>query len=153
MTEVPAAEAPGQAGDRAAMVEPLDGRGLVDGWVARHTAVEEAAALGAEEVYVLPTGYTCDLPPPPLAVIASALRMFDLAFEQRLVTAVEQAPAGVRVRVVPPLCPAPVLPFDFRHGHILVARARRATEQWLRDGRPVAGLSRPLGAHDHRRSA
>ena len=63
------------------------------------------------------------------------------------------APAGVAVRVVPPLCPAPVLPFDFRHGPILVARARGATERWLEDGRPVAGLSRPLGGHEHRRAA
>ena len=127
----------------------IAGRQLVDGWVARHTAIEEAVKLGAEEVYVLASGYTCNVRSPLPRVAAMLLHNVNLALEQRIIAEVANAPAGVRVHVVPPLCPLPVLPYEFHKSEMVIDRATRATEEWLRHGRPIPGLSRPLGSHPH----
>ena len=131
----------------------IAGRQLVDGWVARHTAIEEAVKLGAEEVYVLASGYTCNVRSPLPRVAAMLLHNVNLALEQRIIAEVANAPAGVRVHVVPPLCPLPVLPYEFHKSETVIDRATRATEEWLHHGRPIPGLSRPLGSHPHTHAA
>lgn len=124
-------------------------RQLVDGWVARHTAIEEAVKLGAEEVYVLPSGYTCNVRSPLPRAAAMLLHNLNLAIEQRIIAEVVNPPANARVHVVPPLCPLPVLPYDFHKSEMVIDRATRATEEWLTHGGPVPGLSRLLGIHRH----
>lgn len=42
-----------------------DGRELIDGGISNNTPISHAIELGAETVYVLPTGTACDLPEPP----------------------------------------------------------------------------------------
>ena len=44
-----------------------EGRPLIDGGVANNTPIADAIELGAERIYVLPTGNACDLPEPPEA--------------------------------------------------------------------------------------
>lgn len=127
----------------------IGGRELVDGWVARHTLIEEAVRLGSDEVYVLTSGYTCNLRSPLPRVTETVLHNLNLVLEQRVMSEVTRIGGGVRVHVVPPLCPLPVLPFDFHQSEIVIERATEATEAWLKRGRPARGLSRPLGCHDH----
>jgi NTE family protein len=129
--------------------ERVDGRLLMDGGVADNTAVDQAVADGAEVVYVLPTGFACDLPNPPRSAIAMLVHGLDVLIEQRLIDATRRQDPRVDLHVVPPLCPLSVLPIDFARSDELIARAERSTEQWLRNGRePVSGLSRALGAHN-----
>jgi NTE family protein len=125
-------------------------RDLVDGGVADNAAVSQAVALGADVVYVLPTGYACALPAPPRTPLSSAMHAMTLLIEQRLVLEVAHVAERVDVRVLPPLCPLSVSSIDFGHAGLLVERARAATARWLDQGGPA--LSHPerfLSLHHH----
>jgi NTE family protein len=128
----------------------IDGRDLIDGGVADNAAVSQAVALGADVVYVLPTGYACALDDAPSSPLSSALQALTLLIEQRLILEVAHFAERTDIRVLPPLCPLSVRSTDFRHGALLVERARTATERWLDEGGP--GLAHPerfLSLHGH----
>jgi NTE family protein len=128
--------------------ELVDGQLLMDGGVADNTAIDRAVEDGAEVVYVLPTGFACDLPSPPRSALAMLIHGLNVLIEQRLIAASRRQDPRVELKIVPPLCPLSVLPVDFGQSDDLIARAERSTELWLRNGEmPVAGLSRALGAH------
>jgi NTE family protein len=114
----------------------IDDRDLIDGGVADNAAVSQAVALGADVVYVLPTGYACALDDPPSSPLSSALHALTLLIEQRLILEVAHFAEHTDIRVLPPLCPLSVSSTDFRHGALLVDRARTATERWLDEGGP-----------------
>jgi NTE family protein len=123
---------------------------LVDGGVADNAAVSQAVALGADVVYVLPTGYACALESAPATPLASALHALTLLIEQRLILEVAHFAERVDIRVLPPLCPLSVGSTDFRHGALLVERGRAATERWLDEGGPrLAHPERFLSLHRH----
>lgn len=125
-------------------------RDLIDGGVADNAAVSAAIALGADVVYVLPTGYACALDDPPGSPLASALHALTLLIEQRLILEVLHFAERADVRVLPPLCPLSVSSTDFRHGALLVERARAATERWIDEGGPrLAHPERFLSLHRH----
>lgn len=125
-------------------------RDLIDGGVADNAAVSQAVALGADEVWVLPTGYACALESPPASPLASALHALTLLIEQRLVHEVSVLSEQVDLRVLPPLCPLSVSSADFRHGANLVARARASAGRWLDDGHVLdADPERVLSLHGH----
>lgn len=129
----------------------IGGRYLVDGGVADNAAVSQAVALGADVVYVLPTGFACALTRPPANPLASALQALTLLIEQRLLLDVRHYAGRVELHVMPPLCPLAVSSADFRHGAELVARARAATERWLVSGRSDdPDQARYLSLHRHR---
>ena len=128
----------------------IGGRDLIDGGVADNAAVSQAVSLGADVVYVLPTGYACALEQPPGAPLASALQALTLLIEQRLILEVAQFADRVDIRVLPPLCPLSVSSVDFRHGALLIERARTATGRWLDEGGPrLAHPERFLSMHSH----
>ena len=128
----------------------IDDRDLIDGGIADNAAVSQAIALGADVVYVLPTGYACALEHPPKSPLSSALHALTLLIEQRLVLEVATLAQHSDVRVLPPLCPLSISSSDFRHGALLVERARIATERWLDDGGPrLADPARFLALHRH----
>jgi NTE family protein len=128
----------------------IAGRDLIDGGVADNAAVSQAVALGADVVYVLPTGYACALARPPTTPLASALQALTLLIEQRLILEVGHFAQHVDIRVLPPLCPLSVSSADFRHGALLVERARNATGRWLDQGGPrLAHPERFLSLHRH----
>lgn len=128
----------------------IDGRDLIDGGVADNAAVSQAVALGADVVYVLPTGYACALDEPPSSPLSSALQALTLLIEQRLIIEVAHFAEHSDIRVLPPLCPLSVSSTDFRHGALLVDRARTATERWLDEGGPrLAHPERFLSLHRH----
>ena len=55
-----------------------DGRTLVDGGLADNAAISQAIALGADRIYVLPTGYACALPSAPTRPLAVAVQALSL---------------------------------------------------------------------------
>ena len=120
---------------------------LVDAALADRTALDRAIGGGADEVYVLPSGFACDLDDPPPTAYGVAIASTVL-IEQRLLASMARADPRVAVYAVPPLCPLSVVPVDFGHAVELILRAEEATRRWLRGGhRAVPGLSRALGAH------
>lgn len=128
----------------------VSGRYLVDGGIANNAAISHAVALGADRVYVLPSGYACALDRPPATVLASALQALTLLIQQRLILEVTRYCEQVDLRVLPPLCPITVSSTDFRHAGELTERAAASTGRWLAtdEGRR-ANPERFLSLHTH----
>ncbi|MFL6206890.1 MAG: patatin-like phospholipase family protein [Acidimicrobiales bacterium] len=125
-------------------------RDLVDGGIADNAAIAQAVALGADVVYVLPTGYACALGSAPSTPLSSAMHALTLLIEQRLVLEVAHYADRVDIRVLPPLCPLSVSSIDFGQAALLIDRARTATARWLDEGGPsLAHPERFLTLHRH----
>lgn len=129
----------------------FDGRELMDGGVANNAAVSQAAELGAEVIWVLPTGYACALDQAPATPLSSAVHALTLLIEQRLIQDVAHMSEQVDIRVLPPLCPLRVSSADFGHGAELVRRSREATRRWMAGGHHLhdAHPERVLSLHGH----
>jgi len=114
-----------------------------------NTPISHALALGASDLYVLPTGHACALAQPPSSALGVALQALTMMIGQRLGIDVERF-QSTRLHVVPPLCPLDVSPADFTHGAELIERAYQSTAAWFADpqrfGQPAAQL---LGPHAH----
>ncbi|WP_343602845.1 patatin-like phospholipase family protein [Mycobacterium sp.] len=127
----------------------INGRALIDGGVVNNTPLSHAVALGADLIWVLPTGYSCALPEPPKGVTAMALHALALAVNQRLAVDVARFEDAVDLRVVPPLCPLGISPIDFTHTAQLIERSHTATREWLATRHPVTGQAALLAPHRH----
>jgi NTE family protein len=127
-----------------------DGRTLVDGGLADNAAISQAVALGADRVYVLPTGYACALSVPPTRPLAVAVQALSLLVQRRLVTDVAWYADRVDLVVLPPLCPLHIAATDFRHAAELCRRARASSGRWLDSGEAFRPRpERILGMHGH----
>ena len=127
-----------------------EGLVLVDGGVADNTALSQAVSLGADEVYVLPAGFACALPKPPMSALGVAVQALTVLIEQRLVVEVAHLKHVASIRVLPPLCPLSVSSVDFGHADELIKRAHRATVGWIDSGGPqLPAPERFLSLHDH----
>ena len=111
-----------------------DGRELMDGGVANNTPISHAMALGASEIYVLPTGNACALAAPPRGALAMALHALTLLMQRRLIEDVEQHREQVKLVVMPPPCPLSVQPVDFGHAAELIDRAYSDARAFLDGG-------------------
>ncbi|HUQ00202.1 MAG TPA: patatin-like phospholipase family protein [Aeromicrobium sp.] len=130
----------------------LGDRLLMDGGVVNNTPISHAAALGADTVWVLATGYHCALREGPRSPLALALHAFNLATHDRLARDIDEYAETVDLRVVPPLCPLDLGLADFSKGSELIERARGHTEQWLQAtsaGRNAVADGSTVFAHDH----
>lgn len=135
-----------------AIFPPVEIGGLVlcDGGVSDQAGISRAVQLGADEVWVLPTGYACALPRPPAGALASALHAVSLLSHQRLLHEVALFAGQVELHVVPPLCPVSVSPVDFSRTRGLITRSRRATRGWLEHGGDrLPDPGRFVALHDH----
>lgn len=126
----------------------IAGRDLMDGGVVNNTPISHAVALGADVVYVLPTGYACDLAAPPKGVMELALHALTLAINQRLAADIARLEGMMDLRVVPPLCPVHVAPIDFSHAASLIDRAYHSTTGWLPQP-TITGQAVLLAPHRH----
>ncbi|HEY7857223.1 MAG TPA: patatin-like phospholipase family protein [Candidatus Nanopelagicales bacterium] len=121
---------------------------LMDGGVTDHTPISHAVRAGADVIYVLPTGYACDLPEPPGDAVGMALHALALLTEQRLIRDVQQYQDQVDLRVMPAPCPCSVAPTDFSRADELIERARAAGVRSL--DVPLSGdQTQVLGLHRH----
>jgi NTE family protein len=137
---IPAAFPPVRIGERQ----------LMDGGVASNTPISVAVELGAERLFVLPTGFACTLESPPHGAIANALHGITLMVAHQLVRELERYRDQAEIITVPPLCPLAVSPYDFSHAGELIEQAAAQTRRWLKKD----GLTRPripgaLQAHTH----
>jgi len=59
-----------------------DGLVLVDGGLANNAAISQAVALGADRIFVLPTGVACALTKPPASPFAAAMQALSFLTQQ-----------------------------------------------------------------------
>jgi NTE family protein len=127
-------------------------RALMDGGVANNTPISHAVALGAERIYVLPTGHACALDQPPRGALALALHALSLLTQRRLVDDIDRHRADAHLVVLPPPCPLAIQPIDFAHADELVERALHDARDFLDGG----GDERPpihMRTHRHAHAA
>ena len=109
-------------------------RTLMDGGVANNTPISHAVELGAERIYVLPTGHACALQAPPRGALAVALHAISLLTQRRLIDDIERHEDAARLIVLPPPCPLGIQPIDFGHAGELIGRALSDAREFLDDG-------------------
>jgi NTE family protein len=126
----------------------VNGQVLMDGGIVDNTPISNAIAAGASPIYVLPTGYACDLERPPKTALAMSLQAVSLLVEQRLIADVRELDGQVDLRVIPPPCPLDVSPADFSHARELIERARALAGSWL-DAFDADGTRPEPGIHQH----
>lgn len=127
----------------------INGRDLMDGGVVNNTPVSHAVALGADRVWVLPTGYSCDLPGSPKTALTMALHAVTVAVNHRLAVDVAHFEQAVDLRVIRPLCPIAISGADFSHAGVLIERSHAATRAWLAENPPTLGQAALLEPHRH----
>lgn len=129
----------------------IDGRPLIDGAIVNNVPISEAVDNGATEVWVLSTGYACDLTAPPTSALGMTLHALSLLLEQRLIRDVEALQGTIDLRVIPPLCPLDVSPADFSQARMLIDRSYEAARRWIDhlDTHIGADQARDLGFHRH----
>ena len=108
-----------------------DGRPLIDGGVANNAPLSHAHELGADEVYVLPTGTPCELEEAPRGALAMLVYGTTLLVHARLVREIVELDDPARIVVLPPPCPLSVQPMDFGHADELIERARDDARRFL----------------------
>ena len=97
-------------------------RRLIDGGVSNNAPISHALELGAERVYVLPTGTACDLEEPPRGALGMLLHSMSLLVMGRLQVEVELLRDRAVLIVLPPPCPLSVSPIDFSRSEELIRR-------------------------------
>jgi len=129
-----------------------DDRTLIDGGVANNTPISDAVELGAQRIYVLPTGHACALDQPPGGALAMALHAISLLTHRRLIADIERHRDEAQLVVLPPPCPLRIAPIDFAHADELIEQGRRDAQDFLDRG----GEDRPpihMRMHRHSRTA
>lgn len=129
----------------------IGGRYLMDGGVADNTAMSVAADLGADVIYVLPSGYACALDRPPASALGMVLHALTLVTHDRLLAEVETLANHVQLRVAPPLCPLGVSPADFTRSAELIERSYLTTRRWLANRHDAADVEHLRLHPSHRR--
>lgn len=127
-----------------------NGRMLIDGGVANNTPIVDAIELGAERIYVLPTGNACDLPDPPRGAVAMLLHAMSLLVMRRLLIEVEMLRDRAELIVLPPPCPLTIAPIDFSHADELIRRGYEDAGEYLNEleaGNAPAPLTMAMHAH------
>jgi NTE family protein len=108
-----------------------DGRLLIDGGVVNNTPLSHAVALGARQIYVLPTGGPCALSSPPRGALAMLVHASGLMVSQRFTAELGRLVSGAEIVVLPPPCPLDVQPMDFGHADELMIRAEADARAFL----------------------
>jgi NTE family protein len=118
------------------VLEPVSwgDRRLMDGGVANDTPISHAVELGAQRIYVMPTGYACALEEPPRGALAMALHAISLLTHRRLIDDIERHRSDARLIVLPPPCPLSITPIDFDRADELIGRALQDARQFLASG-------------------
>jgi NTE family protein len=125
-------------------------RALMDGGVANNTPISHAVELGAERIYVLPTGHACALTEPPRGALAMALHAISLLTHRRLIDDIERHRDDAHLIVMPPPCPLDIQPIDFAHADELIDVALEDARDFLDSGGETRA---PIRMRMHRHSS
>lgn len=129
----------------------IDGRLLVDGALANNTAISVAVEAGADEVYVLPSGYPCALAQAPRSALGVLSQATSLLIHQRLVRDTAEYAGKNALVVIPPPCPLTVPTTDFRHARGLIEAGYQVARTWLADdGGHRDDPAAHIATHTHR---
>jgi NTE family protein len=117
---------------------------LVDGGVVNNTPISHAVELGAERIYVLPTGdpVARAVPPTPRGALDAAVHAFTLLVNARLLTDLARYARAAELIVLPATNSGRIQPTDFDHSIRLIGAAHAAARMTLA-ATPVA---EPLAA-------
>ncbi|MGH2980347.1 MAG: patatin-like phospholipase family protein [Solirubrobacterales bacterium] len=108
-----------------------EGRELIDGGVANNTPISHAVELGAQRIYVLSTGQTCELEAAPQGALGMFLHATNLLVQRRLVDDILRYRDAVELIVLPPPCPIRVQLMDFSQAESLIAEALDESRRFL----------------------
>jgi NTE family protein len=113
---------------------PWGDRMLMDGGVANNTPISHAVDLGAQRIYVLPTGHACSLDEPPEGALGMALHAISLLTHRRLIDDIERHRDDAQLIVLPPPCPLGIQPIDFSHADQLIDSGLQDAREFLAGG-------------------
>lgn len=131
-----------------------NGRSLMDGGIANNAPISHALELGAETIYVLPTGIPCELDQAPRGALATLVYASGLLIGRRLAIDINAIAKGIDLVVLPPPCPVAVQPTDFGQARSLIRRAHADTSRFLTQREiSVRRARRPLNPPAHRTAA
>ncbi len=129
-----------------------DGRTLIDGGVSNNAPISHAIELGADRIYVLPTGSACALERAPRGAIGMSLHAMSLLVMRRLILEVESLKDEAQLVVLPPPCPLSVQPIDFDAADELIRLGYEGSRDFLAN--VPAGQRPPIpfsfSIHGHR---
>lgn len=125
------------------------GRELIDGGVSNNTPISHAIELGADIVYVLPTGTACALKESPRSAVGMLVHAMSLLVMQRLLVEIESLQEEARLIVLPPPCPLSVSPIDFNHTEELIQRGLSDARDYLDEVERGAPVPLKMTMHDH----
>lgn len=125
-----------------------DGRPLVDGGLSNNTALSQAVDTGADQIYVLPAGYSCALQRPPRTPIGALIHAFTVLTHQRLVADLAAYDSPANVTVLPPPCPISVSAANFSQSARLIEAAYRTAKDSFEH--PLEGSAAAAGIASHR---
>ncbi len=137
--------------------EPVawEGTELIDGGVSNNTPISHAIELGAERIYVLPTGTACALESAPRGALAVTVHAMSLLLVRRLIVEIELLADRAELIVLPPPCPLDVQPIDFSRADELIQRGYEDSRAHLDRDDPAGAIPVPFSLlpHSHDRSA
>src|SRR3954447_8301363 len=109
-----------------------DGRLLIDGGVLDNTPISHAIELGADEIYVLPTGGPCELTEPPRGALGMVVHATSLMVAHRFAHEALAHAGRPGLVILPPPCPIHVQPMDFGRVEELREHAEAEARAFLR---------------------
>jgi NTE family protein len=129
----------------------LEGTELVDGGVSNNTPITHALELGADRVYVLPTGHSCALERPPRGALAMLVHALNLLVMRRLIIEIELLKERANLIVLPPPCPLTVQPVDFGRADELIESGYAGGGAYLDSvaGQDRAAVPSSMSMHRH----
>lgn len=123
---------------------------LADGALANNTALSQAVDIGADTIYVLPSGYSCALPTPPRTPLGAAVHAMAILTHQRLIADIARYATRTRLIVLPPPCPIRISPANFAKADKLIAAGYEAAVQALNRPRATGmNAAEQIGFHGH----
>jgi NTE family protein len=128
-----------------------EGTQLVDGGVSNNTPITHALELGADRIYVLPTGHSCALEEPPRGALAMLVHALNLLVMRRLIIEIELLRDRANLIVLPPPCPLTVQPVDFGRADELIDSGYQGGGAYLDSvtGQERAAVPSSMSMHRH----
>jgi NTE family protein len=127
----------------------VDEQSLLDGGIVNNTPISSALNLGAQSIWVLPTGYACALSEPPKSPLSMMMHAVSLLIQQRLLNDIIMHKEHDGLHVIPPLCPIKTSSLDFNHTANYIDTSYEQTLSWLESKQDLESVIKQLHFHKH----